>query len=179
MKQLIVIICLLMEINVMAENPEIPYGKKKNCFNDSLNIQLQELEFRDDIITNIVVSCVPEIRDSCKLQSKTHYIRMYFSNDVPMQIVMYPEILLCHFTIDFWRKNRKDIIGYLYVDEMLVIVQGRKVKKNINKRKGFKALTIKNYPPSNARDWSFWRYTINNNAVIKEKHLTKTPYILY
>ena len=179
MKQLIVLICLMMGVNIMAENPQTPYSKKVLGLDETVNIHLQEVEFRDDHIINIVASCVPEIKDSCRLENKNNYIRMCFVNENPTQIVLYPEIIPCHFTIDFWKNNRKDINGYLYIDDIMIIVQGKSAKKYIRKKQTSKILTIKHYPPSNARDWPFWRYTINNYVVTKERHLTKTPYILF
>ena len=63
MKQLIVLICLMMGVNIMAENPQTPYDKKVLGLDETISVHLQEVEFRDDHIINIVASCVPEIKD--------------------------------------------------------------------------------------------------------------------
>ena len=76
-----------------------------------------------------------------------------------------------------WERYRKEIIGYMYVDDMLVIIQGKKAKKYINRKKEFKVITIGVYPPSCESDWSYWQYTLTGNDVIKKKHITKTPHI--
>lgn len=170
---------MLLAITMLAENFKTSNYKKKKSPIEVINVQLQEVEFHDENITDIVHSCIPEIINTCKIESKAHYVRMSFRNGNPTQFVMYPEILQCHFTIDFWMRNRKDILGYLYVDDMLVIVQGKKAKKFVKKKKAFKVINIENYPPSNAKDWSYWCYTLIGNDVIKEKHITKTPQILF
>lgn len=177
MRQICTLICMFLAIIMIAKDSQTSYYKKKNDPTETRNIQLQEIEFHDSNIVNIVNSCIPEIVNTCKLQSRHHYVRMYFIKGNPTQIVMYPESLLRHFTIDFWERYRKEIIGYMYVDDMLVIIQGKKAKKYINRKKEFKVITIGVYPPSCESDWSYWQYTLTGNDVIKKKHITKTPHI--
>jgi hypothetical protein len=179
MKVLCVFFCLLVDIHVIAGNLAFSYsGKEPDPYENKI-IKLRELEFRDSTIVNILSSDVPEIKDICRLNSENNYIRMVFKNDSLTQIVLLPEHLECQFTIDFWEIIRNNIIGYLYVDNILVIVQGESAKRLVKKRKRTKILNIIHYPPSNASDWSFWRYTINDGIVTKEKHLTKKPQILF
>ena len=179
MKELCFFFCLLADIQVIAGNLAFSYsGKEPNPYENKI-IKLREIEFRDSTIVNILNSDVPEIKDICRLHPENHYIRMVLKNDSLTQIVLLPEHLECQFTIDFWEIIRKNIIGYLYVDNILVIVQGESAKRLVKKRKRTKALNIIHYPPSNASDWSFWRYTINDGIVTKEKHLTKKPQILF
>ena len=171
--------CLLADIQVIAGNLAFSYsGKEPDPYENKI-IKLREIEFRDSTIVNILNSDVPEIKDICRLHPENHYIRMVFKNDSLTQILLLPEHLECQFTIDFWEIIRNNIIGYLYVDNILVIVQGESAKRLVKKRKRTKALNIIHYPPSNASDWSFWRYTINDGIVTKEKHLTKKPQILF
>jgi len=170
---------LLADIHVIAGVLTSSYfGKEIDPYENKI-IKLRELEFHDSTIVNILNSDVPEIKDICKLNSENHYIRMVFKNDSLTQIVLLPEHLECQFTIDFWEIIRNNIIGYLYVDNILVIVQGKSAKRFVRKGKRTKVLNIIHYPPSNASDWYFWRYTINNGIIIKEKHLTKKPQILF
>ena len=172
-------ICLLADIHAIAGNLAFSYfGKGPDPYEKKI-IKLRELEFRDSTIVNILSSDVPEIKDICRLNSENHYIRMVFENDSLTQIVLLPEHLECQFTIDFWEIIRNNIIGYLYVDNILVIVQGKSAKRLVKKRKRTKVLNLIHFPPSNASDWSFWRYTIYDGIVTKEKHLTKKPHILF
>lgn len=179
MKVLCFFFCLLANIHVIAGNLVFSYsGKEPDPYENKI-IKLRELEFRDSSIVNILNSGVPEIKDICRLNSENHYIRMVLKNDSLTQIVLLPEHLKWQFTIDFWEIIRNNIIGYLYVDNILVIVQGESAKRLVKKRKRTKVLNIIHYPPSNASDWSFWRYTINDGIVTKEKHLTKKPWMLF
>ncbi len=179
MKVLCFFFCLLADIHVIAGNLTFSYSGKEPDPYEKKIIKLRELEFRDSTIVNILNSDVPEIKDICRLNSENHYIRMVFKKDSLTQIVLLPEHLECQFTIDFWEIIRNNIIGYLYIDNILVIVQGESAKRLVKKRKRTKVLNIINYPPSNASDWSFWRYTIYKNGIVtKERHLTKTPHIL-
>ncbi len=179
MKVLCFFFCLVADIHVIAGNLPFFYsGKEPDPYENKI-IKLRELEFRDSTIVNILSSDVPEIKDICRLSSDNNYIRMVLKNDSLIQIVLLPEHLECQFTIDFWEIIRNNIIGYLYVDNILVIVQGKSAKRLVKKKKRTKVLNIIHYPPSNASDWSFWRYTISDGIVTKEKHLTQKPQILF
>lgn len=178
MKLLCLLICLFLDVHVIAGIPTLFYGKTNQDCSENRRIKLREIKFRDSTIVSVLNSAVPEIKNACRLHPKNHYVRMVFINDNPTQIVLYPEHLQCQFTIDFWEIIKKDIIGYLIVDNTLVILQGKCAKHLVKKGKHTKVLSIIHYPPSNAIDWSFWRYTISDGTVTKERHLTKKPQML-
>lgn len=179
MKLLYIIICLFANLCMIANNPKTTYAQIKLDPYESKTIKLRKIDLRDSTIVSVLNSCIPEIKDICKLHQENHYIRMVFVNDTITHVVLYPESLRNQFTIDFWKTNKKNIIGYLYADNVLVIIQGKGAKHFVKKKGHTKELTIIHFPPSNASDWSYWRYKIENGIITKERHLTRTPYILY
>ena len=110
----------------MPRIPKLPIIRKKNDPTETRNIQLQEIEFHDSNIVNIVNSCIPEIVNTCKLQSRYHYVRMYFIKGNPTQIVMYPESLLRHFTIDFGKDTERKL---LVICMLMICLLSYKAKK--------------------------------------------------
>lgn len=178
MKSVYILFCIFWNIHVIAGNPTVSFRNTNQDPYENRTIKLREIKFRDSTIVSVLNSAIPEIKDICRLYSENHYVRMVFIDDNPTQIALYPEHLQCQFTIDFWELMKKEIIGYLFVDDMLVIVQGKGAKHFAKKKKRRKVLSIIHYPPSNATDWSFWRYTINDGTVTKERHLTKKPQML-
>ena len=178
MKMLFLLICMFWDTHLIAENPTLSYSKANGNPSEIRVIKLQEIKFCDSTIASVLNLAIPEIKAICSLHPENHYVRMVFIGNNPTQIALYPEHLRCQFTIDFWGRIKKDIIGYLLVDNTLVIVQGKEAKHFVKKGKHRKMLSIINYPPSNADDWSFWRYTISDGLVTKERHLTKRPQIL-
>lgn len=158
-----------------------PKGQNKSELSYSRankKIRMHEVAFRDSTIINILRPVVEEIRDTCRLQSKQHYIRLCLEEGEPMKMVLYPENIMCDFTIDSWSRNKGITVGFICIGDMMLVVQGKNAKHYVKRKRRCMELEIVNYPPSNAIDWSYWRVTMGNGAVKLERHLTKTPYKL-